>query len=210
MALGARAGDVRRLVMLGALRFIYVGIAVGILLAYFVARVLASQIWGVTWYDPLTLGGVLIVPDNRGSRGPPTFLRGARHASIPQSRSDTSSVESLNGVESFRLGGRRCNCVAPRGSHYTGARHQQVSQFDPRNAGVREEKILLNMSDCLLSGQQRSGRISRGLQYGEPRGRHTQADEVDATRAGTWSNSPRSTGSSKIFQDEDTAVRSFQ
>jgi putative ABC transport system permease protein len=61
MALGAKSGDVHRLVIVGALRFIFAGVAVGALLAYFVARVLASQIWGVPWYDPLTLAGVIAV-----------------------------------------------------------------------------------------------------------------------------------------------------
>ena len=31
------------------------------MLALLAARILASQVWGVSWYDPLTLGGVVAV-----------------------------------------------------------------------------------------------------------------------------------------------------
>jgi putative ABC transport system permease protein len=59
MALGATAGNVRGQVMLGGLRFIAIGIAVGLVLAITVARLLASQIWGISPHDPLTLVGVV-------------------------------------------------------------------------------------------------------------------------------------------------------
>jgi putative ABC transport system permease protein len=59
MALGATAGNVRSQVMLAGLRFIWIGIAVGLVLAIGVGRLLASEIWGISPQDPLTLGGVI-------------------------------------------------------------------------------------------------------------------------------------------------------
>jgi putative ABC transport system permease protein len=61
MALGASAGDVRSLVLAGTLRFVLMGVAAGIVLAWLVGRVLASQLWGVSGYDPVTLCGVIAV-----------------------------------------------------------------------------------------------------------------------------------------------------
>jgi putative ABC transport system permease protein len=61
MALGASAADVRTLVVKGGLRFLLAGVGIGLLLALVMARLLASQVWGVSWYDPLTLGGVVAV-----------------------------------------------------------------------------------------------------------------------------------------------------
>ena len=59
MALGATAGNVRSSVILGGLRFILIGVAVGLTLTLFIGRVLASEIWGITAHDPLTLAGVI-------------------------------------------------------------------------------------------------------------------------------------------------------
>ena len=61
MAVGANAQDVRSMVLTAGLRCILLGIGTGILFAFMVARVLASQIWGVSWYDPLTLLSVVMV-----------------------------------------------------------------------------------------------------------------------------------------------------
>lgn len=61
IALGASEHDVRSLVLGSGLRFILVGVGIGLFLAFFVGRVLASQVWGVAWYDPITLGGVTVV-----------------------------------------------------------------------------------------------------------------------------------------------------
>jgi ABC-type antimicrobial peptide transport system permease subunit len=61
MALGASAGDVRSMVLAGTLRFVRMGVAAGIVLAWVVGRVLASQLWGVSGYDPVTLCGVTAV-----------------------------------------------------------------------------------------------------------------------------------------------------
>lgn len=61
MALGASAGDVHSMVLTSTLRFVLMGVAAGILLAWVVGRVLASQLWGVSGYDPVTLCGVIAV-----------------------------------------------------------------------------------------------------------------------------------------------------
>jgi putative ABC transport system permease protein len=61
MALGASEGDVRGMVLAGTLRYVLTGVAAGTVLAWLVARVLASQLWGVSGYDPATLGGVIAV-----------------------------------------------------------------------------------------------------------------------------------------------------
>ncbi len=61
MALGASAGNVRGLVMKAGLRFILLGVGVGLAIAFALLRLLASQIWGVSTYDPLTLLGVVLV-----------------------------------------------------------------------------------------------------------------------------------------------------
>ncbi len=61
MALGASAADVRSMVLAGTLRFVLAGVAAGLVLAWGVGRVLASQVWGVSGYDPLTLCGVIAI-----------------------------------------------------------------------------------------------------------------------------------------------------
>jgi len=62
MALGAGARDVGILVLVSAMRLISAGLAIGELLGLLLSRFLASQIWGVSWYDSLTQGsGVLIL-----------------------------------------------------------------------------------------------------------------------------------------------------
>ncbi|HXI41969.1 MAG TPA: ABC transporter permease, partial [Bryobacteraceae bacterium] len=61
MALGASAGHVRSMVLTSTLRFVLMGVAAGIVLAWVVGRVLASQLWGVSGYDPLTLCGVIAI-----------------------------------------------------------------------------------------------------------------------------------------------------
>ncbi len=61
MALGASAGDVRSMVLAGTLRFVLIGVAAGVALTWVVGRVLASQLWRISGYDPLTLCGVVLV-----------------------------------------------------------------------------------------------------------------------------------------------------
>jgi putative ABC transport system permease protein len=59
MALGATPGNVRGQVLMSGLRFIGIGIAVGLVLTVITGRVLASEIWGISAHDPLTLAGVI-------------------------------------------------------------------------------------------------------------------------------------------------------
>jgi predicted permease len=53
-ALGAQRGDVVRLVIREGLRLVGFGIAVGLFIAFFVTRVLQSQLYGVAASDPFT------------------------------------------------------------------------------------------------------------------------------------------------------------
>jgi putative ABC transport system permease protein len=59
MALGATAGSVIRLVLGQALRPVAVGAAVGVVAALAASRVLASQLFGVSRTDPLTIAAVV-------------------------------------------------------------------------------------------------------------------------------------------------------
>ena len=60
-ALGARSGDILRLVMREGLWLTVAGIAIGVLLALGIGRVLASLLVGVTGTDPVLLGGAAAV-----------------------------------------------------------------------------------------------------------------------------------------------------
>jgi putative ABC transport system permease protein len=55
MALGAERGDVLKLVINMGLRLVILGVAIGLAVSFGVARVMASQLWGVSPYDPATL-----------------------------------------------------------------------------------------------------------------------------------------------------------
>jgi putative ABC transport system permease protein len=59
MALGASTGNVLRLVMVAGMRFILVGVAVGLGAAFLILRLMKSQIAGISTYDPLTLTSVV-------------------------------------------------------------------------------------------------------------------------------------------------------
>jgi ABC-type antimicrobial peptide transport system permease subunit len=61
MALGAGRGDVLRMVMRMGLGLIALGVAVGLLATLGVTRVIASQLWGVSPHDPITLFAVVLV-----------------------------------------------------------------------------------------------------------------------------------------------------
>jgi len=60
MALGAKAGDVVRLILRQGFGLALVGVAVGIGLALALGRFLASQLYGVEPHDPATLAGVVV------------------------------------------------------------------------------------------------------------------------------------------------------
>ena len=59
MALGATAANVRQWAMIGGMRFILVGVAFGVLAAFVLMRLVKSQIWGISAYEPVTLFGVV-------------------------------------------------------------------------------------------------------------------------------------------------------
>jgi putative ABC transport system permease protein len=61
MALGAERIDVLRMVMWMGLQLVALGVAVGLLASFGTMRVLASQLWGVSPNDPLTLASVAVV-----------------------------------------------------------------------------------------------------------------------------------------------------
>jgi putative ABC transport system permease protein len=55
MALGAHGSDVLRMVIQMGLRLVILGAAIGLLVSLALARILATQLWGVSAYDPWTL-----------------------------------------------------------------------------------------------------------------------------------------------------------
>ena len=61
MALGAGGGDVERMVLRKTLPLIGLGVVLGLMASAAVSRVLASQLWGVTPYDLVTLSAVVVV-----------------------------------------------------------------------------------------------------------------------------------------------------
>jgi putative ABC transport system permease protein len=61
LALGAGRGDVLRMVASMGLRLVAIGVTIGLIATFGVTRVIASQIWGVSPHDPLTLSTVVSV-----------------------------------------------------------------------------------------------------------------------------------------------------
>jgi predicted permease len=61
MALGAQPTDVRRMVMMSGLRWLGIGIGIGVPASIALARILQSRIWGIKSADPLTLIAVSLV-----------------------------------------------------------------------------------------------------------------------------------------------------
>ncbi len=61
MALGARRADVFHMVLRMGTRLVVLGLAIGLLVSVGVSRVIASQLWGVSPYDPVTLASVAAV-----------------------------------------------------------------------------------------------------------------------------------------------------
>jgi ABC-type antimicrobial peptide transport system permease subunit len=61
MALGARSGEVLSLVLGQGMRLVAVGLAVGLIGAWVLSRVLVSQLYGITARDPVTYGAVAVL-----------------------------------------------------------------------------------------------------------------------------------------------------
>jgi len=55
MALGAHGSDVLRMVIRTGIQLVAIGAAIGLLVSVALARILATQLWGVSPYDPWTL-----------------------------------------------------------------------------------------------------------------------------------------------------------
>ena len=61
MAIGAERRDVLRLVMGMGVRLVAVGVGVGLVMSLALARAIASQLWGVSPSDPLTVASVVLL-----------------------------------------------------------------------------------------------------------------------------------------------------
>ncbi|MGA8344941.1 MAG: ABC transporter permease [Candidatus Sulfotelmatobacter sp.] len=61
MALGAQGADVLSMVIRMGLRLVAIGVVVGLIVSLALSRILATQLWGVSAYDPWTLTCVPIV-----------------------------------------------------------------------------------------------------------------------------------------------------
>jgi putative ABC transport system permease protein len=56
LALGAESSDVLKMVIRMGLRLVAIGVAVGLLASLAMGKIIATQLWGVSAYDPWTLG----------------------------------------------------------------------------------------------------------------------------------------------------------
>jgi putative ABC transport system permease protein len=61
MALGAQGGDVLGMVVRMGLRLVGIGVGIGLVASLAIGRVIATQLWGVSAYDPWTLTAVPVV-----------------------------------------------------------------------------------------------------------------------------------------------------
>jgi putative ABC transport system permease protein len=66
MALGAGSADVLRMVLWMGARLLGLGLAAGLVATWAVTRLIASQLWGVSPHDPVTLCGVVAVVASAG------------------------------------------------------------------------------------------------------------------------------------------------
>lgn len=58
MALGAERAEVLGMVIKAGLRLVVLGVTIGLIVSLALGRVLATELWGVSAYDPLTLAGM--------------------------------------------------------------------------------------------------------------------------------------------------------
>jgi len=61
VALGASRNEIRKSVVMDGLRMTLTGLAIGLVLAVALARLVASVLYGVSPFDPVTLGGVFVI-----------------------------------------------------------------------------------------------------------------------------------------------------
>jgi putative ABC transport system permease protein len=61
MALGATRASAVRLVLSMGMRLIFVGVAIGLGANLAMSRIVASQLWRVSAYDPLTISAVTVI-----------------------------------------------------------------------------------------------------------------------------------------------------
>src|SRR6266403_815439 len=61
MALGAKSADVQGMVIRMGLRLVGIGVVLGLIVSLAIGRVIATQLWGVSAYDPWTLVSVPVV-----------------------------------------------------------------------------------------------------------------------------------------------------
>jgi len=61
MALGAEATDVHRMVMMSGLRWLVIGVGIGVPTSIALAKILQNRIWGIESADPLTLVAVSLL-----------------------------------------------------------------------------------------------------------------------------------------------------
>ena len=66
MALGAGSADVLRMVIWMGARLLGMGLAVGLVASFVVTRLIASQLWGVSPHDPVTLCSVVAIVAGTG------------------------------------------------------------------------------------------------------------------------------------------------
>ena len=61
MALGAQTGDVLRLVVNQGMKPVVIGLAIGIISAFALGRLIASQLYEVSAHNPALLGGATLL-----------------------------------------------------------------------------------------------------------------------------------------------------
>ena len=93
MALGARGADVLRMIVGMGVRLVALGLAIGLLTSLGVTRILASQLWGISPHDPLTLAGVVGV----------MALAGLTACYVPAQRATTAGYRSMSPFQIARV-----------------------------------------------------------------------------------------------------------
>jgi putative ABC transport system permease protein len=61
MALGAGRRDVLRMVVSQGMKLVFIGVAIGLVVAFVLTHLMSSFLYGVSASDPLTYGGVSVL-----------------------------------------------------------------------------------------------------------------------------------------------------